>query len=262
MTDPIYIFISHAWYTSKWYTELVEILSAQYGFEWIDTSIPESRALTVSADGDEQLADLHRMQMQHKDVLQHHMTECRDRIETYHNWLRLESLIAEAREHILQSDFSKRLKRLESELAKRKQFGGADVIKAELAKELETKRGLEARIARPHFPVQVQAVGKIHASLVEENGNLPFAIANRILSSDIMLVIGETFAMYRKWVEFEFEIASYYGKQIPAIGLLTPGSEKLPVEIMHRCAAVAHWVGKDIIACIQRLHRSPLTIVG
>jgi hypothetical protein len=231
-------------------------------------------------EGDEQRIQEVALLKERRQALSEELKQNAARIERWHRWLRLERLIAEARPQILYPDYVRLIKGLDKELAERERAGGIEGVKRELDRDAERMDILEKDVSRcderisaleartdvaagrpsVHLPEAQRLFtrsGKISSILINKNINLSLAIANRVSQSDLLLVIAETFSMYRKWVEFEFEIASFSSRRIPKIGVIPPGRSELPRELQHRCDHAVRWEPDAIVAAVLS-HAPPL----
>jgi hypothetical protein len=179
----------------------------------------------------------------------------------------LESLVRQQREKVLDKASVENIKRLEEELAERARAGRLDAVKAKLDRELDTLTSTEGDLTRIDARIKeldltdesspaldaLEALGKIRMATINDNPNLSLALTNRIRQADVMLMIGQTFALYGRWVEFEFETARFASRRIPILGLVPPGQSVLPLEIRNRCDEAVSWEPSAIVDGTHRL---------
>jgi len=277
-TPSVGIFISHGWYTSELYKGVVGALDSSRALKWVNHSIPEDKALVLSIEGNERRSEELALLKERKETLLDQLGQNEARVGHWNRWLRLDRLIRETRERVMDPQYAIRITNLEKELKEREAIGGIDGVQQELDSDIERRQHLQSDIARcderlketlnkndGDLAVKMNSRaghwlftigGKMHQPLIDNNLNLSLSIANRILRSDIFLVLANSFVMYRKWVEFEFEVASFSPKHIPKVGVLPPGESDLPRELRDRCDGVVHFDPTAIVSAVLRFSRS------
>jgi hypothetical protein len=116
-----------------------------------------------------------------------------------------------------------------------------------LGKERESRRELsdlayKLRKYSLGFPAEV--IREVDLSLADE-------IEIRIVRSDMIFVIAETWSQYRSWLSYELERAVSYKKPIIAITL--PGETIVPPRVQRLASACAEWSKQSVHKAIRKL---------
>ena len=80
---------------------------------------------------------------------------------------------------------------------------------------------------------------KANSETVRLNPTLSLSLYNKILESDIFLVLGQAFRQYKLWMDFEFKTALSLGKKI--ICVIPSDRDSLPPELRHFCETAVSW---------------------
>jgi hypothetical protein len=95
----------------------------------------------------------------------------------------------------------------------------------------------------------VYGAGKISERAILEDPNLVLMLQERIYASDVVIVIAETFAQYRLWMDCELSLARDLHR--PIVAVIPPGQRDCPRDVRTQAAAIADWnpiaIGKVLL---------------
>ena len=76
------------------------------------------------------------------------------------------------------------------------------------------------------------------------------ALQNQIRPVNAVLIISGMYVNYRKWIQYEIDVAKYYDK--PIIGIRPWGAERIPAEVEIAAKTMAGWRTESIIEAIRK----------
>ncbi len=292
----IKVFISHSWASGRQYRELQTLLDSIPDLNWYSVSVTRDRPLATYTQGEPaqqqelqlQRAKLERHSSELHDLelaLRRHEQQSQNAERARGVRARLKREFAEAEESLFSAWMIRRLEEKHGKTCKEMQ----DMMNApepELASpselaELENRRvalsrrvqACERRIAQIredsglgvtliHYSSRdIMYGGKIEEGAIETDRNLALMLEAQIAAADVMIVIGEMYAQYRKWMACELALAQSLLK--PVLTVIPLGQKACPVELRVRSHAVVSWdeieLGKSLILLQEREKAGEIT---
>ena len=284
----IAVFISHSWADPEQYEDLADLLDSIADLRWDSVSVERDQPFATETQGEpaqhqELLLQRERIARFEREIQQ--LRSERSSIRWAEERARAEfedagALLAEVRGaessmfsvrtiEILEKKYGESIDALRSRAEARvegKQPGEpADLtdldrrmedldtrIRAcqQRIEQIRSDSGLGVSLIRYRSRDILYDFPKISDEAIDEDRNLVLMLEAQIYSADIVIVIGEMFAQYRRWMSCELELAAAMGK--PVLVILPPGQRSCPVELKHRADGQVPWdaaaLGKALLA--------------
>ena len=102
---------------------------------------------------------------------------------------------------------------------------------------------------RGDFHVEFEEVSPEERIKSENPAYIRRRLKERISNSDIVLGIAGMYASYSDWMEWELDTA--IAEEVPIIGVIPRGQEKISKVVTDRSVKDVHWNTKSIVEAIQ-----------
>ena len=76
------------------------------------------------------------------------------------------------------------------------------------------------------------------------------ALQNQMRPTQVVLIISGMYAAYRKWIQYEIDLAAHWNK--PIIGIRPRGSERTPTAVSSVAKEMVGWNTSSIVAAIRK----------
>ena len=103
---------------------------------------------------------------------------------------------------------------------------------------------------RGYFRVEFTEVSPDNPINSDNNKYIRIILSQKIESSDVVLGIAGVYASYSDWMEWELDKA--IAKNIPIIGVVPWGNERISKIVSDRANEVVRWNTESIVAAIRR----------
>lgn len=284
-SNCIAIFITHTWADLADYHEIVRLISNAPTLRWINKSIPANEPVPIFFQGKEAIAQAEEQLHRREQVLRKRIEATRTLVFELDRRVNLEHFIHRERrkitrilrhmkesgkgERLIEFERNYRMKQLSTmvrhiktqpvDAKTRSALQRAETSLTKLKRscaeceasieQLGRFRALEFKIFRSSDKQSSSGRRSLRSKAFRGNPNLALILYNRILESDIVLLIADMYGQYRQWMEFEFEAAVNLDK--PIIAIKPSCQKRFPREILRRCFRCVEISGLQIVKAIH-----------
>jgi hypothetical protein len=291
----ITVFVSHSWSSTDQYLNLVAQLHSISDLEWHNVSVVRNDPLKTEIKGEpvqQQELELQRSKLNKlRAELGRLESELNDHERKVVNWKRACEANERLRREIEEAEMFSKTAKYMTNLLERKhgksivelrasanaplnkpkpqpELKGAEKRLDELKsrakhcerriEQLQADCGLGVHLINYRSADIFHQYMKLPEEAINEDRNLVLMLENQIDSADVVIVIAEMYAQYRKWMACEIGLAQSLNR--PILAVVPPGQAWCPKELEWCSAAIVPWdsiaIGKALLSLSRELKSS------